>query len=190
MPCAPCSTVAFLVVSLIYFETPACPRLSALSLEGQRGCCAVGTWCGCALVPPLVPHAAPQACPRPLSLVPLPPAVVLSWWFCPCPSPCPSGFAWAEGAGLLHCHRLSVRPLSPPFLESCGWLLAELPSGTHVVPCSRAGSAGVPQGLQGGWYGWGLAPQRCLCKVCPLSLGLLFVLLFFVFFLINTQKEG
>lgn len=140
---------------------------------------------GCA---PASPGWSPPRCPPPRPVpFPRPPRCLrlqhscCPWRLCLCPGSFqPRGFARARrcwAAALPPSVRPSVRPLNPPFLESCGRLLAEPPRGPApscrvAPPWGSRCRGGRPGGRQGGLgrYGWGSAPWHCLCKVCRFSL--------------------
>lgn len=152
--CSP-TAIAFLAISLIYFETPARPTSPSTFPGGQRGRpAAVPTlppglslspipWCLClqhlcCLATLLVPWAEQR--------VPGSSAVPSS--VCPSSGPTPSGklrAAFGQAAPGTH-----------------GLLLHEWPGSVVALwpgLCHRGGW------WSGSWYGWGSAPQCCLCRV-------------------------
>lgn len=172
-PRSPRSTVAFLVISLIYFETPARPRLPALSLEGAagrlcRGCPVLAAL----LLPPAGPPPTllpPQARPLPLS----PWCLRLQhlccpWRLCLCPGSFHPG-AFAPGEEVLGSSaavRPSVCPSAEPTLP--GKLRAAFGRAASGPGALLPGGPAVGLGVQGwpargaaGWAGQvrlGLSP--------------------------------
>lgn len=159
---APHANVAFLVISLIYFETPTSPTTPSTFPGGQpcRG----------------PPGAAPRHIPVPCTPVPSPPALVLPGSSVRALLLLPRGLCLGQGVPGSGAAPSSVCPSAEP--TSCGKLRAAFgraaagPSGLLVGACGQALLPAVApwRGRGGrwgsGWYGRGSAPQCCLCKVC------------------------
>lgn len=111
---------------------------------------------------PRSPLRCPQACPCPLvprTPVPSPPARVLPGSSAGAPALAAPGALPGVGGcrAAVLCHRLSVRPLSPPLLESCGRLLAEPPQGPAGLLLAERPGAAASWWPHGGARGAGVA---------------------------------
>lgn len=106
-----------------------------------------------------LPHC-PQACPCPLHPGAFASSTCVAWPLCSCPG----GFPQSRGyQAVVLCHHLSVRPLDPPLLESCGQLWAKLPRGPTGSscmsgwalwwPCGQVYVTGVAGGVAAGTAG-------------------------------------
>lgn len=134
-------------------------------------------------MPRTPPHAAPRPVPVPVPCIPVPfpSALVLPGSSAGTLAPAALGaLPGAQGAGQWCCATVcpSAEP-TPPGKLRAAFGLAALGTSRLLAAESCCFAVAPWQSLwcrggrwwRGGWYGWGLAPQCCLCKVCQFCVG-------------------